>query len=132
MSEAEETAIPNLSHILSKLRLTIAVGAMGILIVMVLRVPTMAPDLLIGLNVTFSIIIMLASMHILQPVHFSVSPSLRLIKTLFRLALNAASTRLILLHGSEGSVPDELHAVARKRIIDIVRNQNENEVKESI
>jgi flagellar biosynthesis protein FlhA len=132
MSDTEETAISNPSHILSKLRLIIPVGAMGILIVMVLRVPTMAPDLLIGLSITFSIIIMLVSVHILQPAHFSVSPSLRPINALFRLTLNAASTRLILLHGSEGRVPDELHAVARERIIDIVLNQNENEVKESI
>jgi flagellar biosynthesis protein FlhA len=102
MSVADKTAIPNLSSILGKLHLAIPVGVMGILLVMVLPMPTMIMDLLISLNVTLSIIIMLVSMYILQPVHFSVFPSLLLIITLFRLALNVASTRLILLQGATG------------------------------
>ncbi len=102
MSVAEKTAIPNLSSILGKLHLAIPVGVMGILLVMVLPMPTMIMDLLISLNITLSIIVMLVSMYILQPVHFSVFPSLLLIITLFRLALNVATTRLILLQGSTG------------------------------
>ena len=102
MSVAERAAIPNLSNLLGKLHLIIPVGVMGILIVMVLPMPTMVMDLLISLNITLSIIVMLVSMYILQPVHFSVFPSLLLLITLFRLALNVASTRLILLHGAEG------------------------------
>jgi flagellar biosynthesis protein FlhA len=102
MSVAEKSALPDLSHILGKLHLTIPIGVMGILLVMVLPMPTMVMDLLISLNITLSILIMLVSMYIMQPVHFSVFPSLLLIITLFRLALNVASTRLILLHGSEG------------------------------
>jgi flagellar biosynthesis protein FlhA len=102
MSVAEKTAIPNLSSILGKLHFAIPVGVMGILLVMVLPMPTMIMDLLISLNITLSIIVMLVSMYILQPVHFSVFPSLLLIITLFRLALNVASTRLILLQGSSG------------------------------
>jgi len=102
MSVAEKAAIPNLSNLLGKLHLMIPVGVMGILIVMVLPMPTMVMDLLISLNITLSIIVMLVSMYILQPVHFSVFPSLLLLITLFRLALNVASTRLILLHGAEG------------------------------
>src|SRR5512136_1226341 len=102
MSVAEETAIPNLSNTLGKLHLIIPVGVMGILIVMVLPMPTILLDILISLNITLSIIIVMVSMYILQPVHFSVFPSLLLIITLFRLSLNVASTRLILLHGAEG------------------------------
>ena len=102
MSVAEKTAIPDLSNIFGKLHLVIPAGVMGILIVMVLPMPTMVMDLLISVNITLSIIVMLVSMYILQPVHFSVFPSLLLLITLFRLALNVASTRLILLHGSEG------------------------------
>jgi flagellar biosynthesis protein FlhA len=75
---------------------------MCILLMMTLPVPRMLLDLLISLNITLSIIIVLVSMYILQPVNFSVFPSLLLIITLFRLALNVASTRLILLHGAEG------------------------------
>jgi len=75
---------------------------MGILLVMVLPMPTMIMDLLISLNITLSIVIMLVSMYILQPVHFSVFPSLLLLITLFRLSLNVATTRLILLQGPAG------------------------------
>jgi len=102
MSVAERTAIPNLSNTLGRLHLIIPAGVMGILIVMVLPMPTMVMDLLISLNIMLSIIVMLVSMYILRPVHFSVFPSLLLLITLFRLALNVASTRLILLNGSQG------------------------------
>lgn len=102
MSVAEKSALPNLTNILGRYHLVIPIGVMGILLVMVLPMPTMIMDLLISLNVTLSIIIMLVSMYILQPVHFSVFPSLLLIITLFRLALNIASTRLILLNGASG------------------------------
>jgi flagellar biosynthesis protein FlhA len=102
MSVAEKSALPNLSSILGRLHLAIPVGVMGILLVMVLPMPTMIMDLLISLNITLSIIVMLVSMYILQPVHFSVFPSLLLIITLFRLALNVATTRLILLQGATG------------------------------
>ena len=102
MSVAEKPALANLSNIFGKLHLIIPIGVMGILLVMVLPMPTMIMDLLISLNITLSIIILLVSMYILQPVHFSVFPSLLLVITLFRLSLNVASTRLILLNGSEG------------------------------
>jgi flagellar biosynthesis protein FlhA len=75
--------------------------------------PTMIMDLLISLNITLSIIIMLVSMYILQPVSFSVFPSLLLILTLFRLSLNIASTRLILLNGSGISGEDAAGQVIR-------------------
>ncbi len=82
--------------------MVIPVAVMGILLMMTLPVPPMLLDLLISTNITLSIVIMLVSMYILQPVNFSVFPSLLLIITLFRLALNVASTRLILLHGANG------------------------------
>jgi flagellar biosynthesis protein FlhA len=88
--------------LLGKIHLIIPISVMGILLLMTLPVPTLLLDLLISLNITLSIIIVLVSMYILQPVNFSVFPSLLLIITLFRLALNVASTRLILLHGAEG------------------------------
>jgi flagellar biosynthesis protein FlhA len=102
MSVAEKAAISSLPQILSKVHLIVPVAVMGILLVMVLPMPTIIMDLLISTNITISIIVLLVSMYILQPVNFSVFPSLLLLVTLFRLALNVASTRLILLHGSEG------------------------------
>jgi flagellar biosynthesis protein FlhA len=102
MSFADRPAMTNPSSILGRLPLAIPIGVMGILLVMVMPMPTMIMDLLISLNITLSIVIMLVSMYILQPVHFSVFPSLLLIITLYRLALNVATTRLILLQGSTG------------------------------
>jgi flagellar biosynthesis protein FlhA len=98
-SIAQRQGIP---QILSRAHLVIPVSIMGILLLMILPVPRMLMDILISLNITLSIIILLVSMYILQPVNFSVFPSLLLIVTLYRLALNVATTRLILLHGSEG------------------------------
>lgn len=79
------------------------IAVMGILAVMLIPMPSILLDLLIALNVTLSIVILLVSLYILEPISFSVFPSLLLIITLFRLALNVASTRLILLHGNEGT-----------------------------
>jgi len=102
MSFSENSAISSLSNIFDRFHMAIPIGVMGILLIMVLPMPTMLMDLLISLNIMLSILVMLVSMYITQPVHFSVFPSLLLIVTLFRLALNVASTRLILLRGSEG------------------------------
>ena len=82
--------------------LFMAVGVVGILIVMVLPLPPFLLDLLLSFNITFSLIILLVGMYTLQPLEFSVFPSLLLVITLFRLSLNVASTRLILLYGNEG------------------------------
>ncbi|MBP1596041.1 MAG: flhA [Acidobacteria bacterium] len=98
-SIAQKQGIP---QILGRVHLVLPISVMGILLMMILPMPRTLLDILISLNITLSIIIVLVSMYILQPVNFSVFPSLLLIITLFRLALNVASTRLILLHGSEG------------------------------
>jgi len=79
-----------------------AVGVVGILLIMMIPLSPLILDVLLSFNITFSLSIMLVSMHILKPLDFSVFPSILLIATLFRLSLNVASTRLILLHGNEG------------------------------
>ncbi|MBI5467563.1 MAG: flagellar biosynthesis protein FlhA [Deltaproteobacteria bacterium] len=78
------------------------VGIVGILIVMILPVPAIILDLLLTFNITIAILILLVAVHLKKPLDFSTFPTLLLITTLFRLSLNVASTRLILLHGSEG------------------------------
>ena len=79
-----------------------AMGVVGILMVMIIPIPTFFLDVLLSFSITLSIIILLMSMYVLKPLHFSVFPSVLLIATLLRLSLNVASTRLILLHGNEG------------------------------
>ncbi|MBI3657239.1 MAG: flagellar biosynthesis protein FlhA [Acidobacteria bacterium] len=83
--------------------LVLPIGVVVILLVMIIPLPTVLLDLLISLNVSLSIIMLLVGMYVLDPVEFSVFPSLLLLVTLFRLSLNLASTRLILLHGGEGT-----------------------------
>ncbi len=79
-----------------------ALAILGVLAVMLIPLPPWLLDLLLTFNLTFSILVLLVSLFILRPLEFSVFPSLLLIATLFRLSLNVASTRLILLHGDEG------------------------------
>src|SRR5512140_1358559 len=81
----------------------LAVGVIGILLVMVVPLPTFVLDLLLSLSITISIIILLMSMYVMKPLDFSAFPSVLLTVTLFRLSLNVASSRLILLHGNEGT-----------------------------
>ena len=81
----------------------IAMGVIAILMVMILPIPTFLLDVLLSFSIAISIIILLMSMYVLKPLQFSVFPSVLLLVTLLRLALNVASTRLILLHGNEGT-----------------------------
>ena len=81
-----------------------AVGVVGILIFMVMPLPTVLLDLLLSFNITFSLIILLSSMYVQRPLELSAFPSILLLGTLFRLSLNVASTRIILLHGNEGTM----------------------------
>ena len=82
--------------------IVVAVGVVAILAVMILPLPTIFLDLLLTLNITIGLVILLISMYNQNPLHFSSFPAVLLITTLFRLSLNIASTRLILLHGHEG------------------------------
>ncbi len=80
----------------------LAIGVLGILMVMIVPLPTWLMDVLLATNITIGILILLTSIYVLKPLEFSVFPSLLLLTTLFRLSLNVATTRLILLHGQEG------------------------------
>ncbi len=78
------------------------IAFIGILMAMVLPLPPMALDFFLALNISFAVVVLITTMYTKKPLEFSIFPSLLLMLTLFRLSLNVASTRLILLHGSEG------------------------------
>ncbi|MBX3327405.1 MAG: flagellar biosynthesis protein FlhA [Nitrospira sp.] len=80
-----------------------SVGVVAILMVMLLPLPRFILDLLLSFDITLSVIILLVGLQVRRPIEFSVFPSVLLMITLFRLSLNIASTRLILLHGNEGA-----------------------------
>ncbi len=81
-----------------------AMAVVGMLVFMVMPLPPMLLDLLLSFNITFSVIIILVATYILRPLELSAFPSILLLATLFRLSLNVASTRMILLHGNEGTM----------------------------
>jgi flagellar biosynthesis protein FlhA len=81
-----------------------AVGILMILVVMIVPIHPFLLDLLLALSLAFSVMIMLVALYTKRPLDFSTFPSVLLISTLFRLALNVASTRNILIHGpSDGT-----------------------------
>lgn len=84
--------------------IVIAAAVIGMVVMMVIPVPTIILDLLITVNITLSLVIMLVSMYNTEPLQFSSFPSVLLIATLFRLSLNVSSTRLILLNGNAGQI----------------------------
>jgi len=79
------------------------IGVVGILLLMILPLPTILLDILLSLSFIISLVILLTSLYLKNPLEFSTYPALLLMTTLFRLSLNIASTRLILLHGNEGT-----------------------------
>jgi len=89
--------------------IALAIAVVGILAMMIVPLPALVLDLMLTANISLSLLVLFVSMYVMKPVEFSVFPSLLLLMTLFRLALNVASTRRVLLHGHEG--PDAAGAV---------------------
>ena len=79
------------------------IGAISVIFVMLIPLPAAGLDLLLAISMAASVIVFLSSVQIRRAVELSVFPTLLLFLTLFRLALNIASSRRILLHGSEGT-----------------------------
>ena len=89
---------------LSKLgELAVPLAVLGIVMAMIAPLPPFLLDVLISANITISVVVLLVSMYITKPVEFSIFPTALLLMTLFRLALNISSARLILLHGNTGT-----------------------------
>jgi flagellar biosynthesis protein FlhA len=78
-------------------------AVLGIVMAMIMPMPAFMLDVLISANITIAVVVLLVSMYITKPVEFSVFPTTLLLLTLFRLALNISSTRLILMHGNGGT-----------------------------
>jgi flagellar biosynthesis protein FlhA len=80
----------------------LAVGVVGIIVLLILPIPAFMLDILLALSITSAVLILMTSLLIKKPLEFTGFPMVLLVTTLFRLALNIASTRLILGHGHEG------------------------------
>jgi len=97
-----ETGVRPFAH-LANSQVAVAVGVVGVLVVMMIPLPTVIMDMLLAFNITLSLLILLLTIYVRRPLEFAVFPSILLITTLFRLSLNIASTRLVLLYGHTGT-----------------------------
>jgi len=86
-----------------------ALGLVTILMLMIIPLPAVLLDMFLSLNITTALLILVMSLYMSRSVEFAIFPAVLLATTLFRLSLNVASTRLILLHGDTG--PDAAGAV---------------------
>ncbi|BBH51928.1 flagellar biosynthesis protein FlhA [Fluviispira sanaruensis] len=84
--------------------LIMAVVVVGTVLMMIFPLPVFFLDFLLAISISVALIILLVSIYITKPLEFGVFPTLLLISTLFRLSLNVATTRNILLHGADGEV----------------------------
>ena len=87
----------------SRAEWVVPVATVATIFVMLVPVPAIVLDIFLALSITLGVVVLLSALYILKPVQFSVFPTLLLFLTLFRISLNIASSRRILLHGNEGA-----------------------------
>ena len=98
--------LPVLGDIAAILRrgdIALAIGVMTILVILILPLPPILLDICLAVSIILSVLILMTALFIQTPLEFSAFPTVLLIATMLRLALNLASTRLILAHGHEGT-----------------------------
>src|ERR1041384_6457487 len=83
--------------------LLVPAAVLAVVLLMVVPLPPMLLDLLLSVDIALAVVLLLTSIYVKSPIEFSVFPSLLLLLTMIRLSLNIASTRLVLLHGGEGT-----------------------------
>ncbi len=93
----------DLGTLLKRGDIALAIGMLTILVVLILPLPPLLLDLSLAISITFSVLILMTALFIHAPLEFSAFPTVLLIATMLRLALNLASTRLILARGHEGT-----------------------------
>ncbi len=92
----------NLNAFSQRTDIMFALGLIAVLVLLIMPVPAILLDLLFAGSITFSVLILLTSLFIEKPLEFSSFPTVLLVSTMVRMALDVASTRLILSHGHEG------------------------------
>ncbi len=97
--------------------LALAIGMMAILVVLLLPLPPWLLDVCLAFSLSFAILILMTAVFIRKPLEFSAFPTILLVTTMMRLALNLASTRLILGHGNEGTAASGLVIQAFGKLI---------------
>ena len=103
MNAPQSTQAVDLSNMVRAVGLGTPILILLLLAMMVLPLPPLALDLLFTFNIALSLMVLLAAVYALRPLDFAVFPTILLIATLLRLALNLASTRVVLLEGHTGT-----------------------------
>src|SRR5580698_119287 len=101
MADAAPSKTPSLMSLL-RAGIGVPVGVLAVLAMVVLPLPPFALDVLFTFNIALSIVIVMTVFNVSRPIEFGVFPTVMLMATLLRLALNVASTRVVLLHGYSG------------------------------
>ncbi|MGA1190793.1 MAG: flagellar biosynthesis protein FlhA [Bdellovibrionota bacterium] len=81
---------------------SVPIALIGILTILIIPIPTALLDIFLALNITVSLVVLFVALYMGRAIDFTSFPALLLVTTLFRLAMNVASTRLILLNGDQG------------------------------
>ncbi len=84
--------------------MVLSLAMLGVLVVLLVPLPPVLLDMLLAVNVGVTILLLLVTLGVTQPLDLAVFPSLLLMLTLYRLSLNVATTRLILLNGDAGQI----------------------------
>ncbi len=100
---AKHSAVKSENFILKNSDIILALMFFMVIILMVLPITTWMLDIFLTLSISFSIIVLLISIYVLRPLEFSTFPTILLFSTVFRLSLEIAATRLILLYGYKGT-----------------------------
>ena len=103
-STAARTQMSGLGRLTQYSDMLMALAVVTVVGMLIIPLPDWMLDVLITINISSALVVLLVSMYIPEPLHFSSFPSLLLVATLFRLALNVSATRLILLNGQAGKV----------------------------
>ncbi len=101
---ATPTPASPVSTTLLRSELILSLSLLGLLVVFLVPLPTIVLDMLLAVNLSSTVLLLLVTLSVKKPLDFSTFPSLLLLMTLFRLGLNVATTRLILLNGDAGSI----------------------------
>src|ERR1035438_5673545 len=103
----QATASPNLASaprgVLSANEMAVPIAVVAIVVALILPLPAVLLDFMIVIDIMLSVLVMMVAVYIRRPVDFNVFPTTLLLLTLYRLALNISSARLILLNGNSGT-----------------------------
>jgi len=102
MTESATIRMPTLQSLLRS-GLGVPLGLLAILAMVIVPLPPLALDVLFTFNIALSIVVVMAVFYVARPLEFGVFPTVLLLATLLRLALNVASTRVVLMHGHQGT-----------------------------